>query len=135
MKNGTKGKRYFRVVAYGLFSLAGLGMVVWPSPAVERATSPTSGLLIYVWAGVFLLAGTSAFIGSVTGRWLGEYVGLPALASVFLVYGLAALGSGSAMALAAGCALSAVAFVLLALWHDVEVVRREAVRGLSKGGA
>jgi hypothetical protein len=119
-----------------MMSLAGAAMLFWPSAAVEAATSPTSGVLVYVWALVFLVSGFISWLGALTDRWLGEYAGLPALALTFLVYGLSAFGAsgGRPSAIAGGLALSAIAALLMALWHEVDVVRREALKAASREG-
>jgi len=83
---------------------------------------------VYVWAGLLTLGGASSAIGSAMDRWLGEYAGLGPLVVTWAVYAFAAAASGRVTAIAGACGLGAVAFLLLARWRDVALIRREAAR-------
>jgi hypothetical protein len=126
----SPARRWTRVAAYALMSAAGLASLVWPSPSVERATSPTSGVTVYVWAVMLALGGICCAVGSATGRWLGEYTGLWPLIVTFFVYALAAAAaaSGRSTAIAGACLLGSISLLLIARWRDVAQIRREAAR-------
>jgi hypothetical protein len=121
-------RRWTRVVAYALMGAAGLASLAWPSPSVERATSATSGITVYVWAGMLALGGISCAAGSATDRWLGEYAGLWPLIVTFSVYALVSASTGRATAIAGACALGSIALLLIARWRDVAHIRREVAR-------
>lgn len=117
-------RRVARILGYTLFALGGLAAIIWPSPAVARAT----GWLVYVWAAWLVLGGSCSMIGAVTDRWLGEYVGLPLLFSAFGVYGAVVASSGRLASSAGAMVLVAIALILGARWQDIGWVRREAAR-------
>lgn len=121
-------RRITRVIGYALMAIAGVAAIIWPAPSVRAATSPTTGLLVYVWAILLAVGGISATIGAATDRWLGEYVGLIPLVTTFAAYGLAAWARADWTSIAGGCALMSIAMLLLARWRDVAVVAREAAR-------
>jgi hypothetical protein len=119
-------RRPVRAVAFALLAAGGIAAMIWPPPAVQAATSPAAALA-YLWAALLILGGACSAIGAATDRWLGEYVGLWPLITVFAIYGLSAFASSRGLvALAGGCVLTAVAALLLARWQDVNLIRREA---------
>jgi hypothetical protein len=123
------GRRTIRAIGYFLLFAAGVAALIWPAPSVRAATSPTSGLLVYLWAGLLALGGLCSAIGAVTDRWLGEYAGLWPLVTTFMVYGLAAFTAGRGSAsYAGGLFLLSIAALLYARWQDVALIRREAIR-------
>lgn len=121
-------RRPLWIVGYSLMALAGVASIAFPAPAVRAATSATSGMLVYVWAATLAVAGLSSAVGRAADRWLGEYAGLPALAVVFAVYSLAAAATGRPVAIAGASLFGSIAVLLLARWHDVALIRREAAR-------
>lgn len=103
--------------------------MVWPPQSVQAATSPNAHGLVYVWAGLLIVGGTSSALGAATDRWLGEYVGLWPLILMFAVFGLSAFGSSRGpIAYAGGFCLSAIAALLVGRWRDTALIRREADR-------
>lgn len=123
-------RRWARVFAYVAFAAAGAAEVVWPAPSVKAATAPTAGIVIYVWAAFLLLGGIMSAAGAVLDLWIGEYCGLPLLASVFAVYGLAIAATGKPTSYALALAFIAVAAFQVGRWRDVAAIRRESARYL-----
>lgn len=125
----VRRRRAARTVAYVLMALGGLASMIWTTAPAVRSATAGAGLLIYVWALLLVVGGTSSALGSWTDRWLGELVGLGPLISVFAVYGLSAfLSSRGFAAYAGGFTLLAVAALLFARWQDVSLIREEATR-------
>lgn len=89
-----------------------------------------------MWSVLLLIGGVFACIGRLSGRWLGEYVGLPLIAGMFTVYGLALayVASASQPAIAGALFFGSVACLFAARWHEVAAVRREAVRHRNRRG-
>jgi hypothetical protein len=126
--------RAARFTGYTMMAAGGAAAMVWPSPAVQAATSPTAGALVYVWAGLLAVGGVSSAYGAATDRWLGEYAGLWPLMATFTVYGIAAfVGTRGPVAWAGGLVLLAIAGLLLARWREVALIRREAAREVTNG--
>lgn len=120
-------RQLWRAFGYTLLVLAGLAAAIWPAPSVRAATGPVSSL-VYVWVVMLIVGGCSSAIGAATGRWIGEYVGLWPLMSVFVVYGIAAGATGRVTSLGGAFALGAVGILLYARWRDVALIRQEAMR-------
>jgi hypothetical protein len=121
-------RRPVRAIAFALMAAGGVASMMWPPAAVQAATSPVYALA-YLWAALLILGGVCSAAGALTDRWLGEYVGLWPLITVFAVYGLAAFASSRGLAaLAGGFVLTAVAALLLARWQDVALIRQETAR-------
>lgn len=119
--------RWARLTAYVLWAAAGAAWMAWPAPPVRAATNPVTALP-YLWAALLIVGGLASAVGAATGRWLGEYAGLLPLIVTWMVYAIAAAATGRLDAIAGACALGGVAFKLLARWHDVAHIRREAAR-------
>lgn len=117
--------RKIRVIGYVMFALSGAAALVWPSPSIRVVAA---GALVYIWSSFWLVGGSVAAIGAFTDRWIGELVGLPLLAAVFTVFGLAAFYNGRPTSIATGLGLIAISVLLVARWRDVDLVRREAAR-------
>jgi hypothetical protein len=126
-------RRPVRAAAFALLAAGGIAALAWPPPAVQAATSPAAALA-FVWAAMLILGGVCSAAGAITDRWLGEYVGLWPLITVFAIYGVSAFASSRGLvAVAGGCVLTAVAGLLLARWQDVALIRREAGHGARNG--
>jgi hypothetical protein len=124
---GSRSRRLVLAIGYTLMALAGIAAMLWPAPSVRAATNPTSGLLVYLWAALLTVGGTTCAIGAATDRWLGEYAGLWPLVTTFAVYGIAAFASPrGAVAYGGGLALLSIAALMFARWQVVALVRREA---------
>lgn len=119
--------RGWLVTAYLLLAAAGAAALVWTSPSVSAA----GGVWALTWA-VFLAAGGAlAALAAFRRHWLGEYIGLPLLITVWAVYGLAAGASvlaGRLNSLPACLGLLGVAALLAARWQAVETTRAAARR-------
>jgi hypothetical protein len=133
MRVGSPGWRLL-TTGYALLAIAGFAAMVWPSPAV---TASSGRLWASVWACLLIVGGSTAAYGAARKLYRWEYVGLPALISVWIVYALASfslVATGLLDRLAGGCALLAVAALLAARWRDVSTVRR-AAREVSEHGS
>lgn len=136
MTGQTHRRRYVYAISYLLMALAGIAAVAYPAPSVKSVTA-TIDLFLYVWDAFLIIGGLCSCFGAVTDRWIGEYLGLPLLSSVFAVYGIAALyigGSSRPTSLAGGCALLSIAMLIIGRWREVSVVRKSAVDGSAPGG-
>lgn len=121
-------RRLVYALGYTLMATAGIAAVAWPARSVSAAASPLNPL-IYVWAAFLILGGGVSAFGAVTDRWIGEYTGLPLLASVFGIYGLAAIAIAPATdwtSLAGGCTFLGVTAAFAARWAEMGAVRRAA---------
>lgn len=122
-------RRAARTAAYAAMAVAGVAAMIWPTAPAVRSATAGAGLLIYVWALMFVVGGVSSALGSWSDRWLGELVGLGPLISVFVVYGLSAfVSSRGYTAWAGGFLFLAVAAFLFSRWQDVSQIREEATR-------
>ena len=73
--------RILRTIAYGLIGVAGALLLISPVFMAD-ATKGAVAMSIFILAG-----GTLSSLGSATGRWVGEFLGLPLLATAFAVFG------------------------------------------------
>lgn len=72
--------RRVRALSYFLITAAGFLLVL--SPLLDDFYPPVARVMA-----VFIaVGGLTSFLGAVTGRWVGEFVGLPLLASSFVVF-------------------------------------------------
>lgn len=117
--------RWSRAAGYFLVALAGLLSIVRPPVSVQAATG--HHVTTYVWAGVMMVAATMCAIGSISGRWVGEYVGLVPLCLVSAAFGIAALSRGN-NSVAGGLFLLGFFWILLSRWQEVALLRVESVR-------
>lgn len=121
--------RWILATSYGLFAAGGCAALAWPSPAVRgELTRPW----LVAWAVLFMVGGASSAWGVWSRHWLGEYVGLLPLASVWLVFGGAtgwiAISSHELDRIAGGFGLLAVAVFLVARWSVIARLRGELIR-------
>lgn len=116
-------RRWAYAAGYLLMAVAGIFAGIWPSPNVSNAAAANQ-YLVLTWDAFLVLGGLFSSIGAVTERWLGEYVGLPLLGSVFAVYGLASFASPNRAAFAAGAVFLAIALLITSRWLDVSYARR-----------
>lgn len=123
-------RRLLYTAAYALMAAAGVFAFFFPARSVQSATGPLDALLV-LWSVFLFVGGVTSALGSYTDRWLGEYTGLPLLASVFGVYGLGALAlarPGAWTVLAGGFAFLGIALVFMGRWAEVAHVRAEAAK-------
>jgi hypothetical protein len=117
---------------------AGAAAWLWPTPSLAEATAGAQVLLL-IWEVFLIVGGISSAVGAFTDRWLGEYVGLPLLASTFGVYAAAAaaagITAGRPTSTAGALALAAIAVVIVGRWLEVGLVRREALDAARERGS
>lgn len=118
-------RRWAYACGYLLMAVAGVFAGVWPSPNVSNAAAANAWLVL-VWDAFLVIGGICSSAGAVSERWLGEYIGLPLLGSVFAVYGLASFASPNRAAFAAGSVFLGIALLLVSRWLDVAYARRLA---------
>lgn len=111
-----------RFSAYVLLSTAGIWSIVVPPPAVAATGTRHSSI---AWA--ILLAGSSLWCayGALTGKWVGEYIGLVPLGSAALAFALSALARGGP-SIAGGLFLLGFAFIVITRWQEVTILRIKA---------
>ena len=118
--------RWLRTIAYGLIGIAGVLLIV--SPVFRQ----TTGLLPGLMAGFLAVGGTACCYGCVTHRWVGEFTGLPLLASSFVVFGILsfrdAIHVAPYIAFANLSLLTGFAIVMMARWRVVLAVYQIADR-------
>jgi len=131
--DGTRVKdrwlKVMRTLAYLLMGMAGVFCLLSPFLTVVYNT------LAEVMAWFLVVGGLCAFLGSLTERWWGEYVGLPLLSSAFMVFAVLSMAGSYAeahyLALANFALLSAVALGLMSRWREARAIYRLALH-LSK---
>ncbi len=121
---GSPARRSTRVMAYVMWTVAGLVSFYIPVISIRSTTS----WLVYVWGFFLITGGLLCTYGSLTDKWIGELIGLPLLSSAFAVWfvvlGLAFTTSGTVGSLTFG----GITAYLLARWRDVGIVSKEADR-------
>ena len=126
-------RRISRVVMYFLLTFGSIFSFFAPSAILLAQSSPT---LTRVWSALFAIAALSCFIGSLMDRWVIEYVMIPLLASILIVFGIAlftsALANDNGLTIPYAMFFGAFAFGLFARWKDVQALLRVTV-SLQKG--
>ena len=117
--------RMSRTVGYLLVAAAGAWSIVSPPRSVSDAAN--SHFVAYVWASVMVVSALLCAVGSASGRWVGEYMGLIALACVSSVFGLSALARGG-VSISGGLFLEGFFWILISRWQEVALLRIESVR-------
>jgi uncharacterized membrane protein HdeD (DUF308 family) len=115
-------RRWAYAAGYLLMAVAGVFAGIWPSQNVSNAAAAEEWLVL-VWVAFLVIGGICSSVGAATERWLGEYIGLPLLGSVFAVYGLAAFANTSRSVYAAGALFLAIALLISSRWLDVSYAR------------
>jgi hypothetical protein len=113
-----------RVTGYLMMAAGGGVAFAIPVSSIKASTGP----LVFVWATFLLIGGALCAYGSVTGRWIGELIGLPLISSAFGVYFVVLALSRTVSGAAAALAFGAIALILLGRWQDVSMIRQEADR-------
>jgi hypothetical protein len=122
--------RPWRAVAYLLLALGGI--VIWVDPFRQMEGVPFG--IRWVWTGFLVLGGTIAALGSITDRWMAEFVALPLVIVGFagLVFVLVA-GGGSTARLALACWLASIVVQTGrrygGLWRFMNSLRRAQRKG------
>jgi hypothetical protein len=121
-------RRWFRVVGYSFVAGGGVVTLVYPPVTAFREISPTTGPFIYLWAALLTVGGITSAVGSASDIWLGEYAGLWPIIITFTIYGATSLFTGNHMQLGFSAILIGWACLLSARWHEVALIRIEAIR-------
>jgi len=117
--------RWSRTIGYVLVAAAGGFSVARPPTSVALAAN--SHVVAYLWAAIMVVSAGLCAVGAASGRWIGEYMGLIALACVSAVFGISALSRGNASA-AGGLFLLGFFWILISRWQEVALLRIESVR-------
>lgn len=115
-----------RGVGYLLMSAAGVGVIVWPSPAYDSL----AWLSVIVGGVLLIVPGACAAGGVLWHRYQVEWAALPALIVGFTVYAALAWAGvtleGNGKAVAGACALTGLVFLLVARFLQVSEADRVA---------
>lgn len=121
-------RRISRVAMYFLLFAGSVVSIFAPSEILLQQSS--SGLT-RAWSCMFAVAAVSCFFGSLFDRWIVEYVFIPLLASILIVFGVALFASSfvnhSALVVPYSMFFGAFSFGLFARWRDVQLLQRVAV--------
>jgi hypothetical protein len=85
-----RARRVLRGISYASLSVAGVALTFAPTQSVKSSL----GIVVYLWTVFLALGGLSSLIGTWTGRWIGEFAGLPMAASTMGVYATIIMFSG-----------------------------------------
>lgn len=83
-------RRGVRIAKYVFLLLAGAAMFFLESAVLTSAL----GVMVYAWATLLFTGGALCLLGVFTDWWLGEFVGSPAIAFVFLMLFLVLMVGG-----------------------------------------
>lgn len=114
----SRSRRLARVLAYFLWAVSGIILISNPSGLINTSLT---GAIVYVWSIFIMLGGISSFLGSITDRWIGEYVGLPMVISSVWLYGGLFIFAGTFTYVKLAVGLLFISFGLKALgrWQDI----------------
>ncbi len=133
MPNQPPPARRTLVAAYVLLAAAGFAALLWPTPSVGSAGRGVSD----VWATFLATGGVLSAVGAARRTWFAEWVGLPLLATVWAVYGLAAAWLAATQtrptSVPAALAFTGVAALIVARWVLVDIHRRAANQVARRG--
>lgn len=114
-----KYRRTARIAKYGFLVLAGTAMFFAASAVLTSAL----GVMVYAWAILMFAGGSICVLGVLTDWWLGEFVGIPALFFVFLMFALVFLYTGisdeAPGRIAFGCIFASFAAWILGRFIDI----------------
>lgn len=120
--------RVLLIISYLLLVSAGIAGSIWHSASVSQAGFPVATL----WALFLTVGGASCAYGVMRRNWLGEYIGLPLLVAVWMIYGISSGYSaiyGNRSAIGGSLALTSVASLLAWRWRGIVEIRKAASRG------
>lgn len=132
-------RRFGRVFMYSGLVLSGIFLTIEPSGLTVQQVG-TGWTLAWAW-GIIVGAGMSLY-SAATDEWIGEYSGLPLLASCLGLYGFSAIagyddkaGDANYVLLAFGCIVLSFTSGLCARWRDVQNIKKLASQGdQTRGG-
>lgn len=128
-----KIRRMGRVLMYAGLAVSGVLATIFPSKLVS---DEVTHVVATIWAVCMIVSALICLYGAVTDRWIGEYTGLPLLASVLALYGgsaLAASDSESLPLLAYGILVLSFAFGLSSRWKDVSEIKKASGMEFHRG--
>lgn len=117
-------RRMARFVMYVSLMFAGGLTLFVPMTSLESEVKPW---VVISWSLSLAISSTSCAWGSLTDRWIGEYVGLPLLASVFGIWALAILlaaGLSNLPLTIFGLIIFGFTSGLVARWRDVQAIKK-----------
>lgn len=135
MTKRTRRRKVIRTACYLCVLGSGAASIVWPPVSVTAATSPVR-VLALVWSGLLVAGAVPALWGAATGKWVGEYIGLPPIIFAAGAFSVAALLAGRGWHAVAG-ALFLLSFGLkmLSRWQETAVLRAENVAAKKQDSA
>ena len=86
-----KYRRGVRIAKYLLLTLAGAAAFF----AASAVLTSTLGVMVYAWAVLLFIGGAICLLGVLTDWWLGEFVGIPAIFTVFFMFTVAFITTGA----------------------------------------
>lgn len=119
-------QRYWRVPMYLTLVMSGVFVTLDPS---ELVAQQAEHYITLAWAWGMIFSSLICLYGAFTDRWIGEYAGLPLLATVLFIYGLVAMLAANfdnLILMGIGGVMVAFAFGLGARWLDVRLVMLSA---------
>lgn len=133
MPDGSRKRdKWLRVLMpMAYFCMFAAGILLFISDAFAEL-----GAIAYVMGGFLVVGGAASLWGSLSEKWVGEFVGLPLLASSFAVFGVLqavpAFQAYPLIALANLLLLWSVADLLMGRWRQVKAVSTIALHVTEK---
>jgi hypothetical protein len=129
MRVADRGGRWARLVAYFGFAFAAVVLLdqIDDTPGINI-------VLWYVMSGFLLGGSLPAALGQLTGRWTGEFVGLPLVASALFGFGILTGGANgwAYQAVPSIVLLWAFALLIWSRWRSVHVMYGAAMQGAKR---
>lgn len=125
-----KLERVARCAMYAGLLVLGLAGLAYPSELVQDAVAAH---MVYFWTTAMALSAILALWGSAHDLWIGEYVALPLMIAVLVLYGIVTLDAaneGNPARWAYGFLILTYSSGLFARWCYVNGVRRANLEGL-----
>lgn len=122
-------RRVGRSAMYAGLFLTGIVFSFTPSDVISDELAPVA---VICWSAAMAATALVCFVGSVSGRWIGEYSGIPLLAATLAVYSVATLSQADEDSLARvayAILLMSFASGLFARWRDVQRIRKVSMEG------
>lgn len=85
-----KYRRGVRLTKYCLLTLAGAAAFF----AASAVLTSTLGVMVYAWAVLLFFGGAISLLGVLTDWWLGEFVGIPGIFTVFFMFSVVFITTG-----------------------------------------
>lgn len=125
MLRRMRRERLFRFFMYAGLVVSGIFATMYPS---ELVANQVAHVVVRAWATGMILSAATCLYGAYTDKWIGEYSGIPLLASVLGLYGLSAILSGDqGFVIGLGFVILSFSAGLIARWFDVRKIKHEAV--------